>query len=401
MAGIDQDVSRLLVETSLISKLFFDDDDRVYLCVARRSEGPAQASGSKLITYGCEIELATGSNLTSPRPLRVSTVINGVAEGPHIYKYDGWYYLTTAEGGTGVHHQQWITRSRSPLGPYQDAPSGINPVVHNGEANPAVKRTGHMDFVQAEDGSWWAVMLAVRPQANGLAHLGRETWLAPVDWEAGDWPKVNKGELISSRIPADLPPKREAGTWRDDFDGRELVVRFSQLTLAAALSLGWYHVRTPIKPDYYLGRRPGHLTLVSNSQAIHQLESPAMILRKQTAHTGIWSTSIDFDPVDEYEEAGAVVYYSNISYGAILIKRRNGRRQVVARWTDHLSRETKVSHPLEGETELKLGRRSRLRLVLITLVASYLASLRHRPLMSSSTSQMKPTSGTASLRYRL
>lgn len=77
-----------------------------------------------------------------------------------------------------------------------------------------------------------------------------------------------------------------------------------------------------------------------------------MILRKQIAHTGIWSTSIDFDPIDEYEEAGAVVYYSNISYGAILIRKKDERREILARWTDHVSRTTKVS--IDRSTTLAL-----------------------------------------------
>lgn len=83
-----------------------------------------------------------------------------------------------------------------------------------------------MDFMQAADGAWWAVMLAVRPQGNGLAHLGRETWLAPVDWEAGGWPIVNKGQLISTRIPAKLPPKLDTVSWRDDFDEGDLLSWF-------------------------------------------------------------------------------------------------------------------------------------------------------------------------------
>lgn len=295
-----------------------------------------------MITYGCQIDLATGNNLTRPRPLRVSPVVNGVAEGPHIYRYGGWYYLSTAEGGTGVNHQQWITRSRSPLGPYEDAPSGVNPLVFNGE-NPDVKRTGHMDFVQAPDGKWWAVMLAVRPQANGLAHLGRETWLAPVEWEEGGWPKVNGGKPIGAVVPAVLPQMLQTRSWRDNFDqGESIHNHWDELKSPVSLSLGWYHLRTPFKPIHNFHDRPGCLTIISNSQAIHQLESPAMLLRKQTALRGSWSTSLHFDPEDEFEEAGSVVYYSNISYGAILIKRRGGERVVLARWTDYESRTTKV-----------------------------------------------------------
>ena len=43
----------------------------------------------------------------------------GLVEGPHLFKRDGWYYLTTAEGGTGYDHAVTMARSRSIDGPYE------------------------------------------------------------------------------------------------------------------------------------------------------------------------------------------------------------------------------------------------------------------------------------------
>ena len=39
------------------------------------------------------------------------------AEGPHLYKRDGWYYLMAAEGGTAEHH----SRDDLPLAPARRA----------------------------------------------------------------------------------------------------------------------------------------------------------------------------------------------------------------------------------------------------------------------------------------
>jgi beta-xylosidase len=196
--------------------LFFDDDDRVYLSVSRFSTGPRQPQGSKLVTYACEIDLATGNSLTPTKPIRVSTVKPGVAEGPHICKRGVWYYLITADGGTGPNHQVWITRSRHPLGPFEEAPDGVNPLVHNGP-DPVIQRTGHADLVQAKDGQWWMVMLGVRQQDTQLAQLGRETFLAPVEWPQGGWPVVNNGKLIGTTIEGSLPHQSTSLTWRDNF----------------------------------------------------------------------------------------------------------------------------------------------------------------------------------------
>ena len=44
---------------------------------------------------------------------RSTSVGAGLAEGPHIFKRGGTYYLLTAEGGTELQHQEWIFRSKS------------------------------------------------------------------------------------------------------------------------------------------------------------------------------------------------------------------------------------------------------------------------------------------------
>jgi xylan 1,4-beta-xylosidase len=43
----------------------------------------------------------------------------GLTEAPHLYKRDGWYYLLTAEGGTGWNHAVTMARSRDIAGPYE------------------------------------------------------------------------------------------------------------------------------------------------------------------------------------------------------------------------------------------------------------------------------------------
>ena len=40
----------------------------------------------------------------------------GLTEAPHLYKRDGWYYLLTAEGGTGWGHAVTMARSRESAG---------------------------------------------------------------------------------------------------------------------------------------------------------------------------------------------------------------------------------------------------------------------------------------------
>lgn len=153
--------------------------------------------------------------------LRDSDQINRIAEGPHMYKRNGWYYLMIAEGGTEEHHQEWIFRSKSPMGPYELPPKGINPLVHNGLNGGDVMCTGHADMFEAEDGKWWVVMLATRPKGTErVAQLGRESFLAPVEWTEDGWPVFNGREKIGWTVKG-IEKGSKPTEWSDDFTGGE------------------------------------------------------------------------------------------------------------------------------------------------------------------------------------
>jgi beta-xylosidase len=206
------------------SQLFVDDDDKVYLCTSRSNHEKRQAPDSYLLTYGCEIDIQTGNSLTPPVLLRFNTVKDqggGVAEGPHIYKRNNWYYLLTAEGGTGSYHKCWIQRSQNPLGPYEQPPQGINPLVYNPEGACEIGGTGHADFVEDENGNWWAVMLAthLHPSTGPvMGTVGRQTFLCPLAWSDDGWPILNKGELISRRVQTYTLPEAATDTVSDFCD---------------------------------------------------------------------------------------------------------------------------------------------------------------------------------------
>jgi xylan 1,4-beta-xylosidase len=132
-------------------------------------------------------------------------------EAPHLYRIGEHWYLMIAEGGTERGHGVSIARGPAPTGPFEPCPD--NPILtHRGTDHP-VQNTGHADLVQAHDGSWWLVLLGVRPGGGtpGWHGLGRETFLAPVSWVDG-WPVV--GDLVAG--------PEVAGSYRDDFEHSEL-----------------------------------------------------------------------------------------------------------------------------------------------------------------------------------
>jgi alpha-N-arabinofuranosidase len=153
-----------------------------------------------------ELDLARGELVGPETVIWTRTQYRAVwAEGPHLYRQNGWFYLITAEGGTGFEHSVMVARSESLAGPYLPCPR--NPVLthrHLG-TGVAVQNVGHADLFEGDNDEWWMVVLATRP-IDGHHVLGRETHLARVVWEDG-WPVVNAG------LGQLDPPFEVAGHW--------------------------------------------------------------------------------------------------------------------------------------------------------------------------------------------
>ena len=88
------------------------------------------------------------------------------AEGPHIYKKDGWYYLLIAEGGTSFNHAVMIAASKNITGPY-DA-NDRNPILSSRHLSYDywINSTGHADMVELPNGEWIMVCLGIRNEEN-------------------------------------------------------------------------------------------------------------------------------------------------------------------------------------------------------------------------------------------
>lgn len=167
-------------------------------------------------------------------------------EAPHLYRIGDHWYLLIAEGGTERCHGVSIARSRTPNGPFEPCPD--NPVLtHRGTDHP-IQNTGHADLVQGPDGSWWMMLLGVRPGGGtpGWHVLGRETFLTPVEWVDG-WPVVAE---VSPRLPAPPWPlvPGPVEPVRDDFDH-------------GGLRPQWISVRDRPQKHCTTEERPGWLTL--------------------------------------------------------------------------------------------------------------------------------------------
>ncbi|HUZ27242.1 MAG TPA: glycoside hydrolase family 43 protein [Streptosporangiaceae bacterium] len=274
--------------------LFFDDDGRAWFLGTRPVPGTQLAGRTQI--WLREFDPA-GLRLTGPEYVLFSgALVDAVwAEGPHLYRHDGFYYLLLAEGGSEHHHAVTVARSAQVTGPYQNNPA--NPVLthrHLGRAEPIVG-TGHADLVQTPAGDWHAVLHAMRPYGGYYPNLGRETFLASVAWEDG-WPIINPGAgRVLAEFPAPLPEHpwpAEPGT--DDFDN-------------GILAPVWNVLRTPREEPFSLTARPGWLRLRLRPEVITQACHPSFVGRRQQHMSFTAATAMDFEPASADETAGLVL----------------------------------------------------------------------------------------------
>ncbi|RYY44350.1 MAG: glycoside hydrolase family 43 protein, partial [Sphingomonadales bacterium] len=144
----------------------------------------------------------------------------GLTEAPHLYRRGDYYYLITAEGGTGWNHAVTMARSRSLAGPYELHPDTY---VLSARTRPdaPLQRAGHADLVETPDGEPYLVYLCGRPLPNrGRCVMGRETAIQKMRWAEDGWLYTLDGQ----GIPIVDAPAAANTHQRDEFDGAELPV---------------------------------------------------------------------------------------------------------------------------------------------------------------------------------
>lgn len=92
---------------------------------------------------------------------------------PKLTYRNGYYYLTSAQGGTAglaTSHMVVSARSKHITGPWENSP--YNPVVHTYSAADDWWSKGHGTLVDDVDGNWWIFYHAY---AKEYHTLGRST----------------------------------------------------------------------------------------------------------------------------------------------------------------------------------------------------------------------------------
>lgn len=208
-------------------------------------------------------------------------------ESPKLTFKDGFYYMTTAEGGTAgpaTSHMVVSARSKSPLGPWENSP--LNPIVHTYSAAEPWWSKGHGTLVDDADGNWWIVYHAY---AKDYHTLGRQTLIEPIEWTADGWFKT-KGAPVPMHFAATMPLS-------DNFTAEKLGIQWTFWKECApeALSIG-----------------NGKLTMEAKGTS----PSDARVLLATATDTS-YVAQVDVT-VDEGAEAGLMLFYNEKAYAGLI-----------------------------------------------------------------------------------
>ena len=265
-------------------------------------------------------KLTTGKLLTPLRSISKG-LISDDTEGPHLFKRDGWYYITMGEGGSRALHMQTIARSKSPWGPFETNPH--NPVITQNHAWwHHIRALGHADFIEAPDGSSWAVCLGTRHvDYDAFSAIGRETYLMPVNWVDG-WPVVKPEYRYNLAVDVSTLPLKpwDIEPVKDDFD-------------SATLALKWNMLMYPFTPWYTLSERKGFLRLKGTADSLQETRQIAFVGTRQKEMSGEFSTAFEFTPQGTNEEAGISVFQKKDFHYDLFITIRNKKEVAVLKKT--------------------------------------------------------------------
>lgn len=319
--------------------LFFDEDGTCYYIGTHPNPAGCQYDGDWYIWIQ-ELDIENMKLVGE-----VHNVWNGAMrniiwpEGPHLYKIGEYYYIMHAEGGTGPDHAVTVCRSKNVYGPYEN--NFCNPILthrHLGRKYP-IRYVGHADLVKTINDEWYMVMLAVRP-LEGYTTMGRETFLAKVEWE-NDWPVVNPGVgRLTDTVEINLP-KWTAYT----AECNEYV--FSTM---GQLPPEFMVLRNADKSHYSLEKGKG-LLMLFDTHTLKEQASPSYLALRQKHHHFMVKALLDVSNLSEDKRAG-IAYVQNNLYN--LRVEVNGKVAEVILCENGTDRRV-ISMPLQGSIPLEVS----------------------------------------------
>ncbi|KAK1624606.1 putative xylanase 27 [Colletotrichum phormii] len=300
--------------------LFWDDDGKMYI------------PGGGHVLLDIDLEAGTVVNNTL---LWAGT--GGVwPEGPHLYRKDGWYYISAAEGGTETGHYQVMARSSSLTGPYEPCP--YNPVLTNKGTDEYFQVYIHvlrdtswlvLNLFQDSDGNWWGVALATRSGPEWRIYpMGRETVMFSVTWREGEWPILEpiRGKMSGWQMPATSRDLSGDGPFNSDPDTYDF-------TTLSSIPRNLIHWRVPVEGSFSIDVSkglhvvPSRANLTGDNAELDGRSGLSFIGRPQTDSLFTFQAVIDAPLTDVDQETGVTLFLTQFNHadvGVVTLPKTDG-----------------------------------------------------------------------------
>ena len=211
-------------------------------------------------------------------------------ESPKLNYHNGYYYLTSAQGGTAgpaTSHMVVAARSKSILGPWENSP--YNPIVHTYSSTDNWWSKGHGTLIDDVNGNWWIIYHAY---AKGYHTLGRSTLIEPIEWTSDGWYRTK-----STATPIKVSQKIKHGLQlSDDFNGPQLGLQWTFWQEYAPTSLNFINQTLMVKAK---GNTPANARLLLTTVEDKNYETQV------TVNVGVVNV------------AGLVLFYNEKAYSGI------------------------------------------------------------------------------------
>jgi len=208
-------------------------------------------------------------------------------ESPKLVYRRGFYYLTSAQGGTSgpaTGHMAVVARSKSPEGPWENSP--LNPLVKTMKASEPWISKGHGTLFSDKNDNWFVVYHGY--ERNNLP-MGRSTIIEPIEWTKEGWCRLASKKLNFKIVD-------NSNIESDDFSGN-------------SLKLQWYFAGLNNLKEYKLEN--GALKMYAAKEKLRVLQ----------ALTGDYEFEAEVKVLpDANTEAGLILYYNQTAYAGIAIK---------------------------------------------------------------------------------
>lgn len=292
--------------------LFHDEDGRKWLVNMLYDHRPDRNTFSGIV-----IQEYSGKEKKLIGPVKniFKGTSRGCTEGPHIYRYNGYYYLMAAEGGTGYPHCVTMARAKELLGEYEVDPENPMLTAADDENNP-LQKAGHASLVRTQNGKWYLAHLCARPVKDKRCILGRESSIQEVYWNEEGWLRLKHGGhnpilMVEETGLTECPFEKERA--RDDFDSEELNIHFQTL-------------RIPLGEEWVtLKERKGYLRLYG-AEALSSRFRQCLVARRQQSFCYRAQTCVEFEPDGYQQMAGLLTIYDTENYYYLRITDTDGKK---------------------------------------------------------------------------